>query len=66
MGGNTSITIERENDNQTLNVDAGMIYAPMNLALSARLDLAKQSVMFNIGYVFGGKKQGFMDPEFIN
>lgn len=66
VGGNSSIKISGENDNQTLSLDAGMIYAPMNLLFGARFDLVNQSMMFNIGYVFGGKKQGFIDPEFVN
>ena len=66
VGGNTSISISGENSNETLNVEAGMIYVPMNLSFGARFDLANQSVMFNVGYVFGGKKQGFIDPEFVN
>jgi hypothetical protein len=65
VGGNSSIDIAGEHDNQTLNVEGGIIYRPFNISASARLDILNQTVTFNLGYIFGGKKQGFIDPKFV-
>jgi hypothetical protein len=65
VGGNSSISISGDTDNQTVNAEAGIIYRPFNLSASARLDLINQTVTFNIGYLFGGKKQGYIDSAFI-
>lgn len=64
--GNSSIKISGENDNQTFNLETGMIYTAMNLVLGARFDLVNQSIMFKLGYVFGGQKKGFIDLPFAN
>ena len=61
VGGNNAVSISGENDTQSLNLEAGMIYQPMNTSLSVKLDLNNQSLLFNVGYVFGGRKQGYID-----
>jgi hypothetical protein len=65
VGGNTSITISGENDNQTLDVQGGIIYQPLNLSATAKLDVVNQTLTINIGYAFGGRKQGYIDPAFV-
>jgi hypothetical protein len=64
VGGNSSVTISGEADNETFDIQGGIIYRPFNLSASAKLDVVNQSVTFNIGYAFGGRKQGYIDPAF--
>ena len=66
IGGSSTISISGKNDTQSLNLEAGLIYQPINTSLSVKFDLINQSLMFNVGYVFGGKKQGYIDPAFVN
>jgi hypothetical protein len=42
-----------------------IIYQPLNLSATAKLDVVNQTLTINIGYAFGGRKQGYIDPAFV-
>ncbi len=66
IGGDVSITISGSNDTQSLNLEAGIIYQPINTSFSVKVDLNNQTLMLNVGYVLGGKKQGYIDSKWVD
>lgn len=49
----------------TLNFEAGIVYRPINLHLSARVDPINQNMMASIGYIFGGKQTSHLQSARI-
>jgi len=66
VGGDKSVSISGKHDAQSFNVEAGMIYRPLNTSISVKFDLNNQSLMLNVGYVFGNQKKGYIDPLWVD
>jgi hypothetical protein len=62
IGGDTSVSISGSHETQTLNLEVGIIYRPLNTSLSVKFDPYNESLMMNLGYVLGKQSKGYIDP----